>query len=216
MRVWLIIGAALTASVAGFGFLSANGVYVFLSDSMRPSFEQGQQVSVDKFAYGITAQGLAFNLGSILGEHRQPLWARAQPQRGAVVVYTYRSTIGRTVTKLGRVVAVAGDRIEMVDGRLILDGVAVPTRSLGGETYTPHHFPRPVTAERLEESLPGAGPYSVYDSRPNSLVDQYGPTTVPSGHVFILGDNRDESVDSRVPGGPGMVPLGHVIGRVRQ
>jgi signal peptidase I len=105
-----------------------------------------------------------------------------------------------------RVAALAGDRVALVDGVVILNGRRVPQRLVRAER----------TMRRLAERLPGeAGEHEILDSAAGPF-DDFPETVVRPGHVFLLGDNRDESADSRVPRdrmGLGQVPLADVSGR---
>ena len=70
-----------------------------------------------------------------------------------------------------------------------------------------------VTYERYEETLPEGVKYQVLDRGPDGQLDNVGPYRVPAGHYFMMGDNRDNSTDSRVPRGVGYVPFENLIGR---
>lgn len=112
-----------------------------------------------------------------------------------------------------RVVGLPGDRIAMRDGRLILNGKAVPQSDAGFMAIEDGH------ARILTEQLPGSrAAYRVLDSGP-TLGDEMAEITVPPGRFFVLGDNRDNAADSRFPAGPtggsGMVAFADIYGIVR-
>lgn len=125
-----------------------------------------------------------------------------------------------------RVIARAGDSVAMNEGRVILNGTELP------QTFIAHDdialpdkgpYPRCITAAvpdrtcrrlRFEEKLPNGVGYHVFDVGV-SPVDYMAPLTVPEGHVFVLGDHRDNASDSRLPahsGGTGPVPIGNIRG----
>lgn len=122
--------------------------------------------------------------------------------RGEVVVYLEPE--GAVVAK--RIVAIAGDTVAMVGDVLILNGVPVPTRALGAARHA-----RDEGAVCFEEHLPSAEPY-VTVRVPGEPFD-FGPVTIPEGQVFVLGDHRDRSNDSRNPR-VGAIPMDRIAGRV--
>jgi signal peptidase I len=215
MRIVLVAGTSLIGALIAFAFFSALGVYSTSSDSMRPTLQSGDRFTVDKFAYGVTTPALAFGLGDLVGHRRQPVLSWSAPGRGDVILFLDRASAGGEVARVGRVAAVGGDRIELVGGRLILNGEPVPAEIVGSETYFDIVGHQARSVVRLRETWPGGVVFDVYDMEPAGPLDDFGPAIVPTGLVFVLGDNRDASLDSRVPRGPGMVPLGHVIGRVQ-
>jgi signal peptidase I len=117
-------------------------------------------------------------------------------------------------TYVKRIAALAGDTIAVEDGIVILNGRPVAQRFLAMEQRPEVFGAQP--ARRLAEQLPGeAAPHEILDMGP-SQVDQFPPLRVPPGFVFVLGDNRDRSADSRVPrieSGVELLPVGDVKGR---
>jgi signal peptidase I len=104
----------------------------------------------------------------------------------------------------------------MVDGRLIINGVTTPVR-LAGTAKVENSDGSSVTADRYIETLPGGVAHVIVKLNALSALDNTQQFTVPAGHFFMMGDNRDNSLDSRVPaeqGGVGFVPAENIVARV--
>lgn len=154
------------------------------SESMEPTMTKG-----DRF-FARMSRPEALNRGDI------------------VLVETVRGDI-----YLQRVVGLPGDRIEIVDGGVILNGQPVARRFVRSDRVA---FSGPAqSAQRLAEQFPGeAQPHEIYDTGP-SAGDDFAQLVVPPGHLFLLGDNRDHSADSRFPPrdyGVGPAPIETVRG----
>ena len=115
---------------------------------------------------------------------------------------------------VNRIAALPGDSIAMVRGIVVINGRPVPQRLIGVEPS--REPPAPGPARRLAERCPGeAGEHQIYDQGPTP-ADDFHEITVPPERIFLLGDNRDDSADSRVPAdeaGLELVPVGNVVGR---
>lgn len=196
------------------------------SGSMLPTLYIGDYLFVAKWPYGYSRFSFPFQFPPIDGRILGRL-----PSRGDVVVFRHPNG---NADLIKRVIALPGDRVEVRNGALILNGKAVqrdrPRRySLPVSPNSPCKTaaPAPPQVAQIDdraycifvsyrESLPGGPSYSVFDQVDGGMADDFGPETVPEGHVFLMGDNRDDSLDSRFPvsaGGIGMVPVENLIGR---
>ena len=194
------------------------------SESMLPRLLIGDYLLVAKWPYGWSRWSLPFGVPLIPAMH----WAG--PRRGDVVVFRSPEVAGESHDVVKRVIGLAGDTIQVRRGQLILNGVAVPRDRVGD-------FMLPVTAnfvghcpagheavgvegpacryDRYRETLPGGRTYTVLDTRPDADGDDTSLYTVPAGNVFLMGDNRDNSADSRFPApvGMGYIPVERLEGR---
>jgi signal peptidase I len=196
------------------------------SGSMLPTMAIGDYLFVAKWPYGYSRFSFPFQLppfdGRIFGD---------PPERGDVVIFRKP---GEDVDWVKRVIGLPGDTVAVDDGRVVINGQLVPRSGEGtiGVPVTPNSPCRvasgatpdlvEVNDEALcrypifRERLPGGRDWLVLDQIDDPVGDHFGPVRVPSGHLFLMGDNRDDSRDSRfVPGegGVGFVPMDHVIGK---
>jgi signal peptidase I len=173
------------------------------SQSMAPTLIPGDYVLVSKTSYGYGRYSLP--LVTIGLTQRIP--AGWLPQRGDLVVFRAPGSGG--VDFIKRVVGLPADRIQLTKNILSINGVAVPRQRLGDTVEG-------ATGERVvryRETLPGGVSYTTLSLGDNGAFASTPEYTVPSGHYFTLGDNRDNSVDSRMPKQVGYVPAENLIGR---
>jgi signal peptidase I len=197
------------------------------SGSMLPTLFIGDYVMVAKWPYGFSRYSFPWGFPSFDGR----LFGNI-PERGDVVVFR---APGSDEDFVKRVVGVPGDRIAVQNGMLIINGRPIPRQPQGT-------FAMPISANSpcrvvggasqmisqgddgkpaclypvYSETLPGGRTYQVIDQVENPRADQIPTTVVPAGHVFLMGDNRDDSLDSRFSveeGGIGFVPIQNLIGR---
>ncbi|MBR9824807.1 MAG: signal peptidase I [Alphaproteobacteria bacterium] len=200
--------AAVWFGLVTFGFAA----FHIPSESMQPSLEVGDRVLVSKWAYGYSRHSLPLGLGYALPDSWNGRLAWHEPQRGDVVVFRdERQNPPRNLIK--RVVGVAGDTIEVREGQLYLNGNIAPRELVEVRNYRPHNSNDVQTVSYYTETLPGDRQHAIYERSDDYRFDDYGPVTIQPGTVFVMGDNRDASNDSRAPRGPGLVPLANVVGR---
>jgi signal peptidase I len=219
---WLVL------AVLGFHSLIAKPFYI-PSESMMPTLIKGDRLVVSKFPYGWSYVSPSFHVlpfikGRLFGH---------MPQRGDVVILT---PPGETSDYIKRVIGLPGDTIEVREGVVWLNGKPIPRvarppamipiddnvpcdRGLEAQFRITGKDGKPYCALPVfRETLPSGRTYDTIDMGyiPGS-GDDYAPVTVPAGRVFVMGDNRDESADSRYPaeemglGGP--VPWENLGGR---
>lgn len=198
------------------------------SGSMLPNLLIGDYVMVTKWPYGYSRHSFPFGIPAIEGRIFGDL-----PKRGEVVVFKLPGD--ERVDFIKRVVGLPGDTIEMRGGMLILNGrparrervsdVAIPVSANSPCRVVGDARPMIVSDgaggqycrfPTYRETLPGGASQLVIDQVENPLADDFGPITVPDGHVFLMGDNRDDSLDSRfgvTEGGIGFVPVENLVGR---
>lgn len=204
---WVRVGAGAFAAYLAFTTV-AFAQFAIPSESMTPHLEVGDRVTVSKFAYGYSRYSLPLNIGFLLppAQHR---FLGAMPRRGDVAVFIHPRT-GDTMIK--RIVGLPGDEVAVRDGVLWINGEEA-------RTSEPHLLLREALperrrewAERREETIPGGATHAIHSLTPDGDFDEYGPYRVPAGMVFAMGDNRDNSLDSRWDG-MGPVPVENLIGR---
>lgn len=126
-------------------------------------------------------------------------------RRGEIIVF--RNAEGTVYVK--RLVGLPGDRVQLRGGILTINGAPVMREALG-----PYRSGNGA-GTLYRETLPGGAPHEIIEQTDTGFMDNTQEYVVPEGHLFVLGDNRDNSVDSRMPGQVGFVPLGHVDARAR-
>ncbi|MCP3465331.1 MULTISPECIES: signal peptidase I [unclassified Bradyrhizobium] len=177
------------------------------SGSMAPALLTGDYVLASKYAYGYGRYSFPYALPLFSGRI-----SASDPVRGDIVVFC--SGMDSNVDYIKRVVGLPGDRIQMQEGELVINDRPVARERLKDSPSTNVCGLDRARVKRWRETLPNGVSYETYDCIDNGLYDNTLVFTVPAGHVFVLGDNRDSSTDSRVMTSIGYVPMDNLVGRV--
>lgn len=176
------------------------------ANSMAPTLQVGDYFFVSKYAYGYSQYSLPFSprlfSGRIFG---------SAPERGDVVVF--RVPRNEAVDYIKRVVGLPGDRIQMKEGMLHINGTPVGRERVADFVGDVCGGAAGDKIKRWRETLPNGVSYETLDCVENGFYDNTKVYTVPADHFFVLGDNRDNSTDSRVQSSMGSIPLENFIGR---
>jgi signal peptidase I len=173
------------------------------SGSMKPTLLVGDYLFVSKFAYGYSRFSLPLGLPLFSGRVLERM-----PERGDVVVFKLPSDNKTDYIK--RVVGLPGDRVQVRDGLLHVNGKPVEIEPAG--QFDEDFDGRAVPVPQFRETLPDGHAHLIIDLTPTGSLDNTGVFQVPAGHIFAMGDNRDNSLDSRVEN-VGFIPIENLIGR---
>ncbi len=224
---WSLLRGAIVVVIFAWAFRSfVFAPFTIPSGSMLPAVYIGDYVAVAKWPYGFSRYSFPFDFPSFRGRILPNL-----PKRGDVVVLRPAGEQGEDFIK--RVIGLPGDTIAVRGGVVLLNG-----KPLRREPIQPVAIPvsenspcRKITAQGIavapgrdgqclyrtyRETLPDGTAYRVIDQLDNPLADNLAPTRVPDGQLFLMGDNRDDSLDSRfapAEGGIGFVPVENLVGR---
>jgi signal peptidase I len=179
------------------------------SSSMEPTLLVGDHPIAGKYTYGYSKFSSPIGLmpdfkGRIL---------QSDPERGDVIVFRLPSD--PSIHYVKRLIGLPGDRIKLTGGRLYINGALVPRRDDG--FYMANIGDQPMRVHRYIETLPGGHAHETLEISDSGRYDTTMEFKVPQGAYFMMGDNRDNSLDSRESvenGGVGFVPLENLIGRV--
>ncbi len=175
------------------------------SGSMKSTLLVGDYIFVSKFAYGYSRYSFPFGPPLFSGR----VWA-SQPKRGDVVVF--KLPTDNETDYIKRVIGLPGDRIQMIGGVLHINGQAVK-RERVQDFIEAEADGSAMRVARYRETLPNGVSYDTLDLVENGIADNTQEYVVPPGHYFMMGDNRDNSTDSRFLSRVGYVPFENLVGR---
>jgi len=174
LALWLVI--AFAPEVIGAKATQAARLFTIPALSMAPALEIGDRLVADTKIY-----------------------ASSDPRRGDVVIFGLPRNAQVNFVK--RVIGLPGDKVQMVDGAVVINGVGVKRQR--AQDYEDNKGKK---IKQFTETLPNGRTYKTLDMSPNGMLDNTRVFQVPPGHYFVLGDNRDNSADSRMLGQVGYVP----------
>ena len=179
--------------------------YTIPSSSMEPGLVTGDYIVVSKWAYGWSRASIPFNPPLPGGR----IGGRA-PKRGDVIVFRLPRNPDEAYIK--RLIGLPGDRVQVAGGEVRVNGVAIPRQAAG--LAEDHDAPGRIVP-RVVETAPSGKRYVTFGGAPDGEGDNTGVYVVPEGSYFFMGDNRDNSLDSRWPMevGVGFVPAENIVGR---
>ena len=175
------------------------------SGSMIPTLMVGDYLFVSKYSYGYSKYSFPFSPDLFAGR----IWASA-PKRGDVAVF--KLPRDNETDYIKRVIGLPGDRIQVIDSVLHINGEAVKRERIGDYVMR-DAFGNTRRVARYRETLPNGVSYPTLDLVKHGFGDNTKAYKVPEGHYFMMGDNRDNSTDSRVAGAVGYVPFENFVGR---
>ena len=178
------------------------------SESMLPRLENGDYLLAAKWPYGFSKYSMPFSLPLIPGR----IFA-GQPKRGDVVIF--KAPPGNDVDYIKRVIGLPGDRVEVHDNVVSINGVEARRTLDGDYNYLDHseYTDTDISVSGTEYSEDLIGKRHKIIVRKDPDYARSGTWTVPAGAAFMMGDNRDNSSDSRVEGGIGPIPFSYIKGR---
>ena len=203
LEIVAIVGAVFVSTTA-----IAQPFYV-PSGSMQPTLAIGDAFVAAKYPYGYSRYSVPFGLGP----SSQDRLMQTMPKQGDVAVFRLPRDPSQTYIK--RVIGLPGDHVQMIGGRLWINGKELTLRADGqgkveGEDGSIADVPRFI------ETLPNGKEHPIYKTTWSGYLDDTQEFVVPQGHLFMMGDNRNNSLDSRETaerGGVGFVPVENLVGR---
>jgi signal peptidase I len=176
--------------------------------SMKPTLLVGDYIFVSKYSYGYNRYSFPFSPPLALISGRV---LASEPERGDVVVFRLPRDPSTDYVK--RVIGLPGDRIQMINGVLHINGTPVKREQI--EDFVETDNGQEVHVKQWRETLPNGVSHQTLDLIDNGFYDNTKEYLVPAGHYFMMGDNRDNSSDSRIESAVGYVPAENLIGRVQ-
>ena len=177
------------------------------SGSMKPTLLEGDYLFVSKYTYGFSRHSFPMSFpkysGRIFSEY---------PKRGDVAVFKF--TKNTKIDYIKRIIGLPGDKIQMRNGILYINNKEIDRKANGSWSAKDRNNIL-YTYERYTENLSDDIFYEVLDASPNGMLDNTDVYTVPNGHLFAMGDNRDQSSDSRILSQLGFIPFENLVGKAQ-
>ena len=177
------------------------------SGSMKETLLVGDYLFVSKYTYGYSRYSIPFSPPLFSGR----IWS-GNPERGDIVVF--RLPKDDTTDYIKRVIGLPGDRVQMIDGVLHINDEPVKRERIE-DFIENEEGGRTTRVKRWRETLPNGVSYTTLDLIDNGFYDNTSVYNVPAGQYFMMGDNRDNSTDSRVLSQVGYVPLQNIVGKAQ-
>jgi len=180
------------------------------SASMEPNLYEGDYIVVSKWSYGYSKHSIPFSPPLFNGRISLPLVSH-EPRRGDIAVF--KLPRDNSTDYIKRLIGLPGDRIQMIDNVLFINGTAVRDVEISRQDVQ-NMYGTQMTIQ-MRETLPEGRQINVQDWGPGNISDNTPVFEVPAGHYFMIGDNRDNSQDSRYDQsvGVGYVPAENLIGK---
>ncbi|MFV0368774.1 MAG: signal peptidase I [Hyphomicrobiaceae bacterium] len=203
-----VLWSVAVALLLAFAFqTAAYATYHIPSESMVPTLEVGDRLTVNKYTYGYSRHSLPLDM-SLPENMLKGRVLAGEPKRGDIVVFVHPRRSDRMIKRL---IGVPGDRIAIDNGQVILNGK--PLQRKLDDTYRFREFQgRVVEVKRYIETLPGGRSYPTLEYADLNSHVSMQEIEIPPKHYFMMGDNRDNSNDSRF-GDMGLVPVENLVGR---
>ena len=196
----MLVAAFIAVTIRTFLFEPFN----IPSSSMYPTLLVGDYLFVEKYSYGYSRYSFPLGMGGFDGRILEK-----QPARGDIAVFRLPSNT--RVDYIKRIVGLPGDRLQMIEGVLHINGKAVPREYLGTQDMADGNAIH-VFSKYLER-LPDGAAHKIFELTDEEMHDETPVYIVPDGHYFAMGDNRDMSLDSRVSDKVGFIPAENLVGR---
>lgn len=176
------------------------------SGSMKPTLEVGDYLFVYKPSYGFSRHSFPFSIAPIEGR----IWTGGkEPRRGDVIVF--KLPTNPSIDYIKRIVALPGETVQVINGHLYINRREVPREMVGLRQAEEDGMT--TTMIEYVETLPGGIMHRIYEETDDQPLDNTEEYVIPEGHYFAMGDNRDNSQDSRVRSLVGYIPLENIVGK---
>ena len=179
------------------------------SGSMKGTLMIGDYVFVSKYSYGFSRYSFPFAI-PLLGKEGRKLYT--EPKRGDVIVFRKPNDTGTNYVK--RLIGLPGDQVQLKEGFVHINGKKIE-RQKSDDFIETDYLGNTTKITQYLEILDNGARYKTLDQVPNSITDNTQLYTVPKDHFFVLGDNRDNSFDSRFLNDVGFIPKDNLVGKAQ-